>query len=410
MFSIIFLLVLLAFSVTGSPVEVRNSSITLPMTRRLAFSNVTDILRHDEARLAAFGEYSTHDRRDSDAVHPVVPLSHVDLENTFSGYTVKVGIGNPLTIYDLIVDSGSAVTWVGAGTPYLSLSGVNTREPVAVNYNYGSFEGTIFEDQFYFGVKGLSIAGMPIGVASTVRGIAADGVLGIGPTSSGLGVLLNSPKQTIMTVTDCLLEQGAISRSVVGIFFQPITANTVNHGELTFGGTHPRMYDNLRYTDITTINPSSRYWGINQWISYGLIKILDYTAGVVDSGCTFLYLASDAYERYKVATGGTLNPANGLLQISPEQFRQLSDLEFHIGEGIYRLIPNAQIWPRSLNERIEGGANDIFLIVKSLTRPTGAGYDFVNGYVFLQRFYTVFDSSRHQVGLARNMFTDAITN
>ncbi|KAG2065485.1 hypothetical protein BDR04DRAFT_1161344, partial [Suillus decipiens] len=204
MFLVVFLLALLAFSVTGSPVEVRNSIITLPMTRRLAFSNVTDLLRHDEARLAAFGEYSTRGRRDADiAPHPTVPLSQVDLGNTMLCYTVTVAIGNPRTNYELIVDSGSAITWIGARTPYFSFSGVNTNMPVAVNYFYGSFQGTIWQDVIIL-TEGITISGMHIGVASAVQGVAADGVLGIGPTLSGQGTIPNSPDQMIPTVIDRL--------------------------------------------------------------------------------------------------------------------------------------------------------------------------------------------------------------
>ncbi|KAG2071177.1 acid protease [Suillus decipiens] len=411
MFSVVFLLALLAFSVTGSPVEVRNSPITLPITRRLAFSNLTDLLRHDEARLAAFGKYSTHGRRDVD-YYPRVVVSHADLGDAHSGYTVSVGVGNSPTTYDLIIDTASAITWVGAGLPYLSKSGIDTNEPVAVDYSYGSFKGTIFKDELFFGVEGLTIPGMRIGVASTSQGIAVDGVLGIGPTSSGLGALPNSPEETIPTVTDRLVEQRIISRPVVGVFFQPIVANIVNHGDLSFGGTNPSMYKarNIEYADITATAPSSRYWGINQRITYGGTEILANTAGIVDSGCTFLYLAIDAYEKYRAATGGTLNPANGLLQISLQQYDQLHDLQFHIGNRIFKLNSNAQIWPRSLNYNINGGGNDIFLIVKALATPTGAGCDFINGYVFLQRFYTVFDGSKRRVGFANTAFTDATTN
>ncbi|KAG2067469.1 family A1 protease, partial [Suillus decipiens] len=312
---------------------------------------------------------------------------------------------------DLVLDGSSAITWIGAGAPYVSFSGVDTREPVAFDYLYGSFRGMTYSNIMYLGSGRLLVPRMQIGVASTAWGIAADGVLGIGPTSSGLGTLQNSLDQTIPTITDRLFGEGSITRPAVGIFFQPIFPNTVNYGEITFGGSNPQMYDKqVRYVDITTTAPSSRYWGIDLRVTYGKKKILDYTAGIVDCGCTFIYLATDAYDRYKAATGGIVNEANGLLQISLAEYDALSDLNFHIGEQIYRLIPNAQIWPRSLNEKIEGGANDIFLIVKPLTTPTGAGCDFINGYVFLQRFYTVFDDQRHQFGIARHKFTKAIAN
>ncbi|KAG2067437.1 aspartic peptidase A1 [Suillus decipiens] len=409
MFSIVFLLALLAFLVTGSPVDVRNSPITLPMTRRLAFSNITDLLKRDEARLAAFGEYSRHGRRDADRYpNPAVPLIHPDFGNAFSDYTVNVRIGDSPTSYNLIVNSASAITWVGAGLPYLSRTGVDTQQPMEVNYGYGSFRGTLFMDQLRIGdMQRLTIPWMPFGVASTSQGIAADGVLGVGPRSSGEGILQNFPGPVIQTVTERLV----LRRAAVGIFFQPLVANQVDDGEICFGGTNPSRYIiPLGYTDVTTIAPSSRYGGINQRITFGDIEILPYTAGVVDSACNFLYLAIDAYERYRAATGGILNPANGLLQISLQQYNQLSDLEFHIGRSTYKLVRNAQIWPRFLNYTINGGDHDIFLIVKALHRRTGSGYDFVIGAPFLQRFYIVFDSSNSRVGFARTPYTDANTN
>ncbi|KAG2063850.1 hypothetical protein BDR04DRAFT_1163241 [Suillus decipiens] len=269
----------LAFSVTGSPIEVHNSPITLPITRRPVFSNVTNLLQHDEACLAAFGE-SAH-------MVDVIFLKlfcHMPIWETHFQATLT-----------------SAITWVGAGLPYLSKSGINTNEPVAVDYCYGSFQGTIFEDELYFGVEQLTSPGC-------------------------LGALPNSLEKMILTVTDRLAEQGIILRPLVGIFFQPIAANTVNLGDLSFGGTNCSI-------DITTTTPSSQYWGINQRITYGGTEILACTTGIVDSVCTFLYLAIDAYEKYHAATGGTLNLANGLLQISLRQYNQLHDLHFHIGDG-----------------------------------------------------------------------------
>ncbi|KAG2067665.1 family A1 protease [Suillus decipiens] len=408
MFSVVFLLALLALSVTGSPVEVRNSPITLPITRRLAFSNITDLLRRDEARLAVFGEYSTHGRRDADRTpNPAVPLKHADLGDAFSDYTVNVQIGDSPISYNLIVNTASAITWVGAGLPYLSRTSVDTQQPVEVNYRYGSFRGTIFRDELRIGdFKRLTIPGMEFGVASTSQGIAADGVLGIGPTSLSLNTLPNFPEQTIPTFTERLAIQ-----HIVSIFFQPLVANQVDNGEICFGGTNPSNFMRpMTYTDVVTTGPSSRYWGINQRITFGDIEILADTTGIVDSGCTFLYLATDAYERYRAATGGILNQTNGLLQISLLQYNRLYDLKFHIATRPFRLVPNAQIWPRSLNYRVNGGNDDIFLIVKALATPTGSGIDFVNGYPFLQRFYTVFDSNQGRVGFARTLYTDNETN
>ncbi|KAG2367080.1 family A1 protease [Suillus spraguei] len=370
------------------------------MTRRLTSSNVTDLLRHDKALVAALTEYSTHDRRAS-----------VPLINFQSGYTVSVGIGNPRTVYHLIVDSASAVTWVGARTPYMSRTGFNTGVPVGIHYGYGYFEGTFFRDSMTFGTNQLSINHMQFGVASTSEGFNFDGVLGIGPTGLTRGTL-NSPEDTLPTVTDYLVQQRAIE-PIVGIFFQPTGVRTDLHGdgEISFGvANRQKCLGRIRYTDITTAPRLSQYWGINQRITYGGTDILESTAGIVNCGYTFLHIASDAFDRYQAATGGTMN-ANGLLQISLDQYNALHDLIFYIGSGTYKFVPNAQIWPRFLNYKLDGGGDDdIFLIVQGLTSRTGSGFDFINGYVFLQRFYTVFDSGRSRVGFARTRFTQDISN
>ncbi|KAG2358899.1 aspartic peptidase domain-containing protein [Suillus spraguei] len=314
------------------------------MTRRLTFSNVTDILRHDEARVAAFREYR--------------PASILLTNRNMDQST-----------YHLIVDSTSSITWIGARDMYVSSTGIDIKEPVA----------------------------MLIGVASASRGIAFDGVLGIGPRVSSRGKL-----QTHFW-------------PIVGIFFQPLVADIVNHGELTFGGDDRTKYTgSIRYTDITTAPHSSLYWGINQRITYGNTELMPPFAGIVDCSATFFTLpprSIDAYERYRAATGGTVNNmAHGLLQISIDQYNVLDSLNFYIGEETYSLTRNAQIWPRSLNHIVFGNHNDVFLVVKSLLTPSGTRCNFVMGQVFLQRFYTVFDADKSRIGFAQTSYTDAMTN
>lgn len=76
----------------------------------------------------------------------------------------------------------------------------------------------------------------------------------------------------------------------------------------------------------------------------------------------------------------------------------------------YGLTPNAQIWPRSLNTAIGGSADDIYLVVNDIGSDSGSGLDFINGYTFLERFYSVFDTTNSRVGFATTDYTDATTN
>ncbi|KAG2065337.1 hypothetical protein BDR04DRAFT_1161527 [Suillus decipiens] len=117
MFHTAFLLILLlALPIIGSPVEVRNSVVTLPLTRRL--NGTINLVQHDhdEARMAAF--------RDGRRVGSIPVTNTYDLI-----YTTAVGIDN------LIVNSGSSVTWVGATTPYVETgTSISTKQPVVGSY------------------------------------------------------------------------------------------------------------------------------------------------------------------------------------------------------------------------------------------------------------------------------------
>jgi hypothetical protein len=72
---------------------------------------------------------------------------------------LQVGVGSPATTYDLIVDTGSSNTWVGAGKAYVKTStSKQTSNRVSVTYGSGSFSGNEFTDQVSLG-SGLTITG-----------------------------------------------------------------------------------------------------------------------------------------------------------------------------------------------------------------------------------------------------------
>ncbi|KAG1869080.1 aspartic peptidase domain-containing protein [Suillus tomentosus] len=400
-------IIFLALSIAGSPVEIDISPITLPIARRLNLSDgPINLLQQDKARVTALRDNSLSTQGGHTSSTPVI--------NNVQGYLITVGIGSPATTYDLIVDTGSSNTWVGANTKYVKTkTSVDTREPVAVSYSYssGSFSGTEYTDTITLGT-GLTIPSQSIGVASTSSGFTGvDGILGIGPLDLTNGTLTNEPTKTIPTVIDNLYSQGTISQKVIGISFEPTTSNLVTNGVLTFGGTDATKYTgSIAYTPITTSFPSSTYWGINESISYGSMTILSSTVGIVDTGTTLVYIASDAYAKYKSATGGTLDTATGLLLISSSQYKALKNLNFHIGSETYALTPNAQIWPRSLNSYVGGSSNAIYLMVSDIGTPSGAAVDVLNGYTFLERFYSVYDTANSRVGFAKTSYTDATTN
>ncbi|KIM73461.1 hypothetical protein PILCRDRAFT_829133 [Piloderma croceum F 1598] len=407
--SLLFIAVSLASDVTAIPTP-RDSKATLTFARRFnisvgdGFPNIADA---DRARAKNFQSLGPANKGGQNK-----RAASILATNQAASYTVDVGIGTPPTKYTLLIDTGSSNTWVGAGKAYVpTRSSKDTGEKVTVSYGSGSFSGEEFTDTVTLSPH-LVIAKQSIGVASTSKGFQnVDGIIGIGPVDLTIGTLSPSTSQTIPTVTDNLFSKGAIREHLVSVAYAPTIAEGVQNGELTFGGIDlTRFVGEITFVPITQTSPASNFWGIDQSITYGSTPILSSTAGIVDTGTTLTLIASDAFATYQKATGGVPDSATGLLKITSAQYSALRDLHFKVGPRTFSLTPNAQIWPRALNTFIGGTADSIYLIVADIGTPSGQGLDFINGYTFLERFYSVYDTANKRVGLAATCQTDAWTN
>ena len=163
------------------------------------------------------------------------------------------------------------------------------------------------------------------------------------------------------------------------------------------------------------------YWSADATFRFDNQTILNDAPGVFDTGSTLFGLATgklllqdnihshltyilDAYNLYVGAIGAIRDEITGLLVINEVQYGKLQPLYVDIGDRTYVLSANAQIWPLALNYLIHGDKDYVYLIIYDL--GPGAGVGFVAGLPFLERFYTVFDSHHHRVGLANTQFTD----
>ncbi|PPQ63824.1 hypothetical protein CVT24_009774 [Panaeolus cyanescens] len=401
---------ILALSVAANPVLINRSPVTLPISRRVNASSPKSLLRHDQIRAKAL---KAKGAAKATGTFSEAAIINEPVEDQAVTYVASVGVGSPATTYSLLIDTGSSNTWVGAGKAYVKTStSVQTSNKVSVTYGSGSFSGTEFTDTVTL-ASGLVIPGQSIGVASTSTGFAGvDGILGIGPVDLTVDTLSPATSSSIPTVTDNLFKNGAISANEIGISFVPTTSADAVNGELTWGGTDSTKFTgSITFIPLTTTSPANLFWGINQSVRYGTsTSILSTTAGIVDTGTTLVLLATDGFNKYKSATGGVLDSTTGLLRITSTQFSNLQSLFFTAGGATFELTANAQIWPRSLNADIGGVASRIYLIVADLGSPSGEGLDFINGFAFLERFYSVFDTANKRVGFATTPFTQATTN
>ncbi|KAG2043738.1 aspartic peptidase domain-containing protein [Suillus americanus] len=398
-----FLLILFVVlsSADASPLRPVAGKATLSFTARVNARGAVNIAAADRARAQVMKQAGSIGKR--------AGRSSFSITNAVVTYTAQVGVGSPATEYTLLIDTGSSNTWIGALTPYKpTITSADTGNTVAVSYGSGSFSGEEYTDAVTLSPS-LVIAEQSIGVARNSKGFDdVDGILGVGPTDLTEGTIPNTT--TAPTVTDNLYSQGIIDTEALGIYFVP-PAVSDNAGELTFGGhDSSKITSPVTYVPLTTTSPASYYWGIDQSISYGRSTILSETAGIVDTGTTLVLIASDAFSTYQTATGAVMDQTTGLLKITSSQYAKLQALTFKIGGKAYNLTPNAQIWPRSLNADIGGSSDSIYLIVSDIGSESGSGLDFINGYTFLQRHYSVFDTTNNQVGFANTPYTDDMSN
>ncbi|KAM5545333.1 hypothetical protein V8D89_000946 [Ganoderma adspersum] len=403
-FSTLLALCIAAATVSASPVVVRDSPVSLPLARRFKTTGAGAILAADKARAQLLKNVG-HGKGGNNSKRADVSVTNA---NTY--YAVEVGIGSPATTYTLLVDTGSSNTFIGADKQYVQTStSQDTGNTVSVSYGSGSFSGEQYTDTLTLG--DLTITNQGISVASQSSGFqGVDGILGVGPSGLTSGTV--SDGQLVPTVTDNAYEQGLITAEVLGISFSPASSGSDVTGTLNLGGADSSKYTgDINFLTITGTSPASNYVGIDQSITYGTnTEILSTTAGITDTGTTLLLLATDAFNKYKKATGAKEDSTTGLLKISSSQYKKLKSLFFTINGKTYEFTANAQIWPRSLNSVLGGDSGSIYLVVADLGSNSGEGLDFINGYSWLERFYTAYAVSQNQVGFATTQYTYATTN
>jgi pepsin A len=383
--------------VFSTPLNTRTTAVSL--AAKFKAVGVTNIIAGDRARAQSLHQATeTGEQYPNKSITNVAPI----------GYTIQVGIGNPMKHYGLLVDTASGNTWIGAEQYYtITNTSIDTGNTVSVSYGSSNFSGKEYLDTIT--LSPLSISNQSIGVADKYQGFqGVDGVLGVGPMSLTKGTVSNT--DTVPTIMDNLSSQKFPYSEILGVYFVPVSEEDPT-GTLTFGGWNSSlMTSDITYTPITTASPACNYWGIDQSIAYGNSTILPSAAGIVDTATVLILIATDAFKTYKTATGATLDETTGLLKITPDQYSNLKPLIFTIGGTAFTLTPNAQIWPRSMNSVIgdtSGNSNNIYLIVADIGSET---FDFVNGYTFLERFYSIFDTTNKRVGFATTAYTESTSN
>ncbi|KAF7972932.1 hypothetical protein HWV62_16596 [Athelia sp. TMB] len=379
--------ILLSFAVSAlaSPVA-RNSFMTHPITKK-ASKSITAILAKDKARLAKYNGHVPL-AEDNFAVSGSTPVI-----NEVNSYIAQVHVGSQT--FDLIVDTGSSNTWVGASTKFSNGStGVSTGQSVSVSYGSGYFEGTEYTDTVNLG--SAKVISQSIGVASMATGFnGVDGIIGFGPV--GLTENTVSGMSTVPTFMDNLHSKGTIPTEVLGVSFAPESGSDYHdaNGELTFGGIDSTKYSgSITYAARSSSSSVGPYWGVAvSAIKYGSTS-LGSGSGVVDTGTTLIYIPTSAYMKFLSASGGKTDPNTGLAKFTKKPTGIFS---FTIAGKLLNLTPAQYLIPTAQLRNFGLPSSAYY----SWINDGGSyGVDFIIGQKFLENYYSIFDTTKNRIGFA----------
>ncbi|KAF7376972.1 Aspartic protease [Mycena sanguinolenta] len=300
--------------------------------------------------------------------------------------------------FELIVDTGSSNTWVGAGTKYkASSTATSTGKSFSVTYGTGSASGTEYTDNLVIG--GLTVTKQSIGDATKTSDFSGvDGIIGFGPVILTEGTV--SGTTSVPTVMNNLFSQGTISTQVLGVSFAPESGSDTDdaNGELTLGGTDSTKYSgSINYVSKSTTSPYSDYWGISvSSVTYNGASIASAANAIVDTGTTLIYVPTATYNAFLKASGGKTDSSTGLLSWTT---LPTENIAFTIGGVSYTLTPAQYTIPTSQYEfyEIPSGKYYSWIIAGG---TSAADVNFIIGQKFLENYYSVFDTTNSRVGFA----------
>ncbi|GAB5589713.1 hypothetical protein Unana1_04613 [Umbelopsis nana] len=235
-----FLVVLdIASFVLGASISNRSNggkSFTVPLRRQMSYK--ANSLRADLTKRADGSAQAT---------------------NFATHYIISLGVGQPETQYNLIVDTGSSNTWVGAGAKYVVTSTSKpTDHSFAITYGSGSVKGNEVVDTVTVSA-GLKITSQELGIANQSVGFdGLDGIFGLGPTDLTAGTV--DGVASVPTVLDNLFSEGAIPSNEFSLSFEPTVSGSEMNGVITFGGTDSSKFTGaLSYVPIVQTSPADNF-------------------------------------------------------------------------------------------------------------------------------------------------------
>lgn len=306
-------------------------------------------------------------------------------------YYGEMKIGTPAQKFNVIFDTGSSNLWVPAKSCALTNCGLKSKYDSSKSSSYVK-NGTEFKIEYgsgpvsgYFSKDTATIAGIEVkdqdfAEIDNAKGLGLgyklgkfDGIMGLGFDTISVGGV-NSPFHN-------MVEQGLVDEPMFA-FYLGDNAD----GELTFGG-----YDSEKFTgDLNWVKlESATYWQVAlDSISVEGKPITRVKSAIVDSGTSLITGPVREVAALAKTVGAKRTPAGSYMI---DCNATLPNLDIELGGQTYTLEGKDYI--------IESQGACLFALM-GLDIPQPAGPLWILGDVFMRKFYTVFDYTKQQVGIA----------
>ncbi|KAK6535121.1 hypothetical protein TWF694_001603 [Orbilia ellipsospora] len=314
-------------------------------------------------------------------------------------YWVNVQFGSSNKPFRLVLDTGSADTWIPSSgcisksciahstfgaSDSSTLQLLNNNKTFSIEYASGNVEGVIIKDSMTLGP--MALKDVEFGLANTVSDdfttFPVDGILGLGFPSASV--------EKVPTFLDNLVSQNIVSKRVFGVYLQR-TADGLKNGSVIFGTVDSSRIDGgadaLKYYSL---NGTGGLWSIrmddvvidNQNIDFGGRSV------IIDTGTALILIPpNDALKLHQHIPGTKSNGETFYIPCDT----QLS-LEFQFGNDKYSISFRDYV-----GAKIDSaGTLCLSLIVGRSVVRDGA---WLIGDVFLRNVYSVFDMDNLRIGL-----------
>ncbi|KAJ1041123.1 hypothetical protein NDA10_004325 [Ustilago hordei] len=334
-----------------------------------------------------------------------VQSTGLDIESNDIGYVADIQIGSQNETFRMLIDSGSADTWVpstacqACGGTHRKLGKstsdtfVGLKTPFSIQYGTGDVSGNLARDDME--IVSLNLASYTFAVTKQESSdfadetVPFDGLMGLARSE-----LSNAGQPTPI---DALYAEGKVQAPVMGYHLGRI-ANGYNDDEVTFGGVDPAKYSG-KITEIDNVSTKGFWEASIEAITVGGTDLdLPGRTAILDTGTTLIVAPEADADAVHAQIPGSKSDGQGRYTIPCTTTKQLA---FTFGEVEFPVDTRDLLFsPVDQNDPLGDCVSAIS------AGNVGQRNEWLVVATFLKNVYFATNTEANKIGLARLNTTD----